>query len=945
MKTVYLGWHRKLVDAVADALLEEGRVWDDVIVFVPTRESANSLVRTLAERGGAVVPPEIMTTEMLLNSLHEDLPLEESMALWAWTQAICTDASLEDLVKVVPATRTAAWALPLAEMCLRAKKSLGECRLGFSDVVDHPGLPPSERDRWETLARLDAEASLMLGRLGVKDPVGVELEWVEQPVLPYRASRVILACVPDPLPLVMHGLSRLEEIGLVSCECWVHAPEHIKVDAWGRPRPEQWSADNPDRPVIDLGRAEEALSVCSGSRGMPDAVVRYFANLGAGGGDCVVGAVDDEFIPSVQAGLETAGWPVYRAMGYEAARTELARLLEQVKLCVGEPSSWALMDDLCRSAVLATALSIQEPHRFACKLDRMMEDHLPDTVDFMKRVLGRAGGSHNPGDLFDEDAQALHAVSNWLAGWKKSQAGNMTVELIRLLRGAGWTGVFQDSLLDAVEAAGRRVARLEETFPGMEVSEALDLLCREISRLRVYTNRRDAEIKMVHWLDLSYDAADYVVLAGMHEGCVPDAEFEDALLPEGLKRSLHLRSRTDRHARDAFLLAGLAASRKERGGLKILVGREAPSGNPCLPSSLLMLCRGQDLPERVNMLFDGEDAPPRAVPFSREGWEWKVDEPEMDWPTVSPSDMKGFLECPLRFWLKRAAGFKRPDFSASSVKAGNAVHYCAERLGPGGVLYGVSEHARLVKGLFEVLENYCERQYGTELTLPVLVQMDFVRQRLERLAGIHLDALDRGWEVVAVEEKAEWCPWPDIPVAARMRIDRIEKNRDTGMLRVVDFKTSKKAVPPKEAHLAKFKKGTLPLLEKFLPEFEPVPMASGRGKETLCRWTELQIPLYVMAAGKLFAGKYNASGVSGSYLNLPLTAADTGYSEWDDLDDAVLKSADSWARNIVKRLRGGRLADFPSAEQLGWDLYPNDPFTLLFPEGLHEAFSKRREER
>lgn len=939
MKKVYLGWEQKLVDAVAERLLAEGNAWNNVLILVPTQESANFLKAALTGRGEGV-PPLIMTSEMLIADDEADTAFEEGMALWAWTRIICQDGDIGDLIKVIPEQRTSSWGMSLADICLKAKRTLQERRLGFRHVVNSHAIPATEKARWETLARLDAKVKALMDSWGVTDPGERQIQWSLMPSLPEGIERVVLAGVADPLPLVMEGLDVMEqELGLIACECWVHGPDSIRTDSWGRPSPEQWAGEGGDRPVIDI--PDDSFGVCTDAAALAGQAVDFFKREGVSINQCAVGVTDDAFVSQVQSALEDHGWPAYRMAGYEVGRTGLMQLLRQVRECISQPSSWSCLDPLCRSSILAVALSLPNPYHLACVLDRMMEEHLPDTVEFMREVLMHPRG-RNREIVADCETEGFDRIVKWLKKWSKGNVGNTAVRLAENLRQNGWKGKFQHSLLNELEVIGRRVSDMEKRFAEINAVEALDLLCREMSRLRLYTDRSASIIKMEHWLDLSYDPADYIVLAGMHEGSVPDNQFEDSLLPDILKKQLKLRCRADRYARDAFLFAGMLESRKQQGGVKILVSRHDPAGNPCLPSSLLFLCDDPSLPKRVENLFSPIEEPVHAVPFSNAGWEWEPSVQKQTWNVISPSDIKSFLTCPKRFWLQKAAGFRRLDFSVSAAKAGNAVHDCAEQLGPEGSLNGIAGEDELVKGLQAVLARYYEWHYGTHMSLPVLVQMDYAMKRLERMARVHLEALDQGWEVVAVEEKLEWSPWADIPVMLRMRLDRIERHRTSGMLRVVDFKTRKKAQTIKEAHMERLNGHSLAKMQELLPGLEVLTIDDGK-KQSNWRWKDLQLPLYAIAARHCLLGKYNAEGVSAAYFNLPLTLEGTGYDEWAEMDDQLLSLANDWAREIARIVHAGELPMMPSAEELGWKtLYNNDPYTELSPGGVKGLFETER---
>lgn len=931
MKTVYLGWEKKAVDAVADKLLERGKVWDHLLLVVPTRESGNFLLDRLAEKAGAVMPPLIATTEMLLRASCEDNEYLEDLELWAWATVLCSEGDLEPLVRILPEHRSFQWGIGLAETIIKTQRELAECNFDFNKLLDYPSLPLAERLRWKVLSRLKQSVDRLLGERGVCSLTDCYLKGFDN-LLPEHIQEVVLACVPDPIPLVMNKLSELDGMGIISCECWVHAPETIKTDRWGRPLAEQWASGSTDRPEFDMPDFEQVVRIYENPEKMAQGIVRFFEKHKAIAGNSAIGITDDSMIPPVEYAVENGGWPVYLTVGYGASGMGLVKLMGQIRDVMEKPFLWNRWDFLCRSGIVSAALGVEGFHGFVCTLDRAMERYMPDSTEFMQKVL-------KSGNLEDRAAfDQFEKIYAWVSLWTDGSIGMMAMDLVERLRSNGWGGPYQDVLLNDVYNVAQRLQRLEAGGNGLKAADALVLLCRMSLQLKVYANRDEKVVNMEHWLDLSYDSADCVVLAGMHEGYVPDNKVEDSLLPEGLKKGLKIRSRADRFARDAFLFAGMVESRRKDGVTGIFISRHDSSGNPCIPSSLLFLCNNRDLPGRVKFLFDeadGQELSP-AVLKDESGWEWSINGKQESWDVVSPSQLKSFLYCPVRFWLEKIGGFRRLDLSVSSAKAGNAVHYCAELLGPGGEFEGEHSLDALKLALVEKLEEYYTRQYGAVKSLPVLVQMDYAKVKVERMAQEHLKALKEGWEVLAVEDVQKWHPRADVPVTLQMRIDRIERHRETGVLRIVDFKTSAKAKNAQDAHLESLAGNRAGLLAEFLPMLTPVQCQKGK----VSRWKDLQLPLYVLAGRELLMARYSATDVIGAYFNLPLTAEDTGYSEWLDLDEDLLASAGEWAVEIVKYLRGVDFVDMPSAEQLGWKLFDDDPYKELSIENIKTMFLK-----
>jgi hypothetical protein len=556
----------------------------------------------------------------------------------------------------------------------------------------------------------------------------------------------------------------------------------------------------------------------------------------------------------------------------------------------------------------------------------------------------------------DGDAQAIHhitTIQNWLNTWQEGNVGFAAQTLAQNLRQANWAGKFQDKLLKKLEEWGRRIADLEQGSLQLSYTEAMSILTSSISRDKVYTDRDDSDLIMQDWLELSFERADYIALTGMHEGCVPDTNVEDALLPDHLRSALHLRNRASRVRKDAFLFKGLIESRRHSGGLRIYVSKVKPSGDACVPSSLLMKCSEAELPQRALKLF--RSVPdvghkvsrsagnrPIAIPSAENPWAKRVSEGQT--VNFSPSAYASFLRCPRRFWLQRVNHMEELvlEHELNEAQIGVHIHACAERLGPNGDLFKVYDERILLEELQKGIERDFKLNYGEHLTLPVMLQLDDLSRRLKVLVDGHLEALDEGWQVITTEHDILWKAWNDLPVNIKMRVDRIEYHPAFHLLRVVDFKTSKKAKTPQEKHIDKVSGAKI---DKFMTELPYLPLMEEEGKKDTVykRWTELQLPLYVLAVAENFKKSGLAiDDIQASYFNLPLDQDNSGYQVWEDLSEEKINSAFTWARAITEKLLSTDGTDLPWCEDFGGTTYPDDPFTHLAPAKVSTLFQTQK---
>jgi hypothetical protein len=175
-----------------------------------------------------------------------------------------------------------------------------------------------------------------------------------------------------------------------------------------------------------------------------------------------------------------------------------------------------------------------------------------------------------------------------------------------------------------------------------------------------------------------------------------------------------------------------------------------------------------------------------------------------------------------------------------------------------------------------------------------------------------------------------------------MRVDRIEYHPALHLLRVVDFKTSKKAKTPQEKHIDKVSGAKI---DKFMTELPYLPLMEEeeKSKTVYKRWTELQLPLYVLAVAENFKKSGLAiDDIQASYFNLPLDQDKSGYQVWEDLSEEKIHSAFTWARAITEKLLSTDGLDLPWCEDFGETTYPNDPFTHLAPAKVSALFQTQK---
>ena len=100
--------------------------------------------------------------------------------------------------------------------------------------------------------------------------------------------------------------------------------------------------------------------------------------------------------------------------------------------------------------------------------------------------------------------------------------------------------------------------------------------------------------------------------------------------------------------------------------------------------------------------------------------------------------------------------------------------------------------------LHSVTEKKANQIYGSSYPLHIKLQIDAAKRRLSAVSTAQAELAREGWEIIAWEKS--------IQININMmrikgRIDRVDKNRDDGRIRIYDYKTSDKADNPIKAHI------------------------------------------------------------------------------------------------------------------------------------------------
>lgn len=898
---IQLSWDRSLVSGAVEWLLDGGdqRDLSDVWVLLPTRQAGRRLREALAwacrEQGG-MFPPRTGTPFQLLNHTDETV-VPEVACVGHWMEVLAGRVveSCPSLFPALPAQRDFGWRRKMAETLHALRGTLLEAGWDCAQVAesDHCEEEPA---RWRDLARLESAYRKRLGQAGRMDWHDARRHMAEAPDVG-GAQRIVVLGVTDISSVIAQALERLAASGL-SVQIVGFGPAE-GLDDRGRPRPDFWNT----RP---LPLQEEQLISALDERTQAEAVVgRLKPYQDIGHERVAVGVADPAVLPQLERQLADESVAVFNPDGQPYSRTALYAFLQALQRLLQQPSFAQAAALLRLPDIWPWARGDDEqfnPTRLLSGLDEMHKRHLPASLEDATRLQFEGGSIQNR----IVARGALRRLAEALRRLEREPLGKGLADFLNTVFAGRDFCEGHPADKSYLEMARTFMERLREWESAMvdatvPTAEALALLLDSVGNESVISERRDEALEIQGWLELAWEDAPHLIVAGCNEGHLPQSVVGDRFLPERLRARLGLTTNDERLARDIYLMELLHASRAEGGRVDLILGRQRANGDPIRPSRVLLRCPDDELPARVERLFQ-----PLPTPNPTPAWTlpWKLDPcamPPLD--RLSVTAFRSFLACPYRFYLRHVLKMESIDTSKRELDAldfGSLVHQVVEDFGRDEAARELHETAAIHDYFTNQLRTIVETRYGTHPPLPIQIQADIAERRLFAAAVEQAEQFAVGWRIIDTEFEFN----ADLNgLMVRGRIDRVERHVETGAMRVLDYKTSGKAASPMAAHTKKPAHDT--------PDYALVEV-TDKGKTTSRRWVDLQLPLYYWAK-ESEAG----AGLQLGYFNLPSIGADTGVQLFDAYNPDIHAAAMDCAAAIVKRVRSGEF--WPAREKVSYD--------------------------
>ncbi|MDP4626326.1 MAG: PD-(D/E)XK nuclease family protein [Akkermansiaceae bacterium] len=896
MRRIFLGYTSPFLPSLVSHLLQDRESLADTLIIVPTSQSGRILRESLAAAAGAILSPTVATPGSLLH-------LEDPSIAPPWLEKIAWIEILEeieaeewgaypDLFPTPPDTggKSSDWAIAFALEMVSLRSKLQDHRHNFFSASKFLANTP-EAGRWENLSRLETLAERKLGSWTFTSRSTALRENFS---LPTNFTEIILAGITEMPPCLAEALAN--HSGEVTCIIAAPDSETANFSDLGIPL-ETWAARELTLP------ASVSLAADPGSQA--EIALSAIAATSAPSSEIALGCADEGASEALASTLTRNGWIAFDPAA-AMPLPSLPRWLAAWREWLSEPTSRNLSALLClpesanfipgdRAQTLLTINQLRDKH---------------PTSDPQALL-----------DFSKSKPEAHQSISSLLTHRTQFLAADfsaaITSHLSTLRTSADNTTAAISDFLAAADPIFRKVTR-SHTF-------WLRILLSEIPSPPAQPPA-DRVIDIQGWLELLYEPGEHLVICGMNETFVPARSGGEPWLSESIRSALSLNTDSNRHARDAYLLHAMLEMRRENGSAHLICTKTTTGNQSLLPSRLLLQVPRADLVPAVKNLFRHTEPPEANLIWERD-WKWQTPaSPPRE--RIGVTSLRDYLACPFRYYLKNLAHMRTPEPERREMNArdfGSITHLVLELWGKDPEARLLTDPERLALWLHEKLDQIILQRFGKNPPLALRIQTASIRQRLAWFAEEQCIVASDGWELLHTERKIA-IPTGDLVINGM--IDRIDRHRDTGQIRVIDYKTGDVKNVESE-HRTKITAATN-IPAHITPDSAPIqPGTDAKGKPATFLWKNLQLPLYALAE-ELESGSEIPVPC---YIHLGKTRSNVGFSTWETFTRDDMNSAHSCADWIASRIASQTF--WPPSEKVTYD----DFAYLSQGRPLEEAFT------
>jgi len=923
----FWGWDRPIIPKAVEELTRgwQGGELDlsTTVILVPTSETGRRLREALAthtaSQDGAVIAPYVWHPESALGWQVDRSVLATALQeRLAWI-AVLSAIRMEDfasLFPVVPGMERRLWATGVAETLAGLKRSLGAGGLSFADVSSRLS-DGEDAARWEELSVLEERYLKALQAFDVQDTQAVKAVRAQAPLLPPEITRLVVFAFADPPMLLRQWLQNAAVH--TSVEIYVHAPASLRdrFDAHGVPLLVDWS-QGMVRPELE----PEQLHLVTQPQDQARTTVELMRRIVRVENAIAVGICDTSLAPHLIGALAGEDVHAYDPAGKQARLHPLLEMLRGWQRLV-QSRTWRAFASFVRQDEVLRVVAVKHDFKessLLSLLDDFMQKRLPSTLD-EAAVLSTS-------TMSDKDRQEplakLHSLIADILGridaWGRQPVTDALRGLLEWIYGARQFATESDTDRDHTHLLGEAMRLAEECRAtgeslgdGGAASQLFPLVLGELEKVPLADRRGDVDLVLQGWLELLWEPSPGLVIAGFNDESVPGTVVADPFLPDHMREHLGLSCQASRRARDAYLLAALAAQRQKSKGLHLVVGQVNDAGDVLRPSRLLFSCNDDTLTQRVRQLFPKDIESATVIEPARGELLWKLEPQRVAGKPdkISPSLLGSYLRCPLRCYLERILHMSPVHAAQREMTPqdfGGLVHEVLYAFGKEEALKDVFSEEPIRQFLDQALDRIAFGRWGKRPLLSTAIQIDTARQRLWHLARVQAGLRREGWVTEKVEFDLKDLRLELAGLPFNGRVDRIDRHTD-GSILVWDYKTRSKSTSPGDSHVASAKSE---LLDDTDHNWKCFTDANGKVRQ----WTDLQLPLYVWALRREYP---NAPSIKAGYLHLPTSVTETKADVWQDLDDTLVDLAYECAVAATNRMKAGIF--WPPAEGIRGDTF------------------------
>ncbi len=944
----FLSWEQSLLEAAGAHLMRHAG--DDLLdlsewlVIVPTRNAGRRLREVLAhladERGKGILPPQVVPPEYLLSLVSEPVKghtakPEESLLAWTQTLQKANLRKFSHLFPIEPVAQDFRWALGTAQGLIELRRTLGESGLEIEDVLNLVRRDMEEVERWRELGRLERNFKQILGRQNLLDLQSIRKTRSSSPDMPQGISRIAMIGTPDPVPLALKVLEQLSE--KFPTDVLVYAPESMsdQFDEWGRPKVE-WAQQ-----AVELPDFEKRVRVLPNSMAQAEAAAAEVFRYEVPCQSITVGVMDEEIGSALERHLKVRHVSSYNPQGSKLQSQGIVHFFRCLRDLMQERSVRAFLELLrCPDydAWLSSRIILWNTANVFEHFDKLYQKHLPQDLSSLRHFLklGKV-------EVTLSQTSALDETESLLARLEKKPLAVTLPELLHEIFSMRdvEAGSQEEKIL---RLAGDRITPLLEVLAGplgkqvkLSHAEQLDFVIQFLKSETIYDERDAEAVELLGWLELLWDDAPHLALAGFNDGMVPEAIIGDIYLPEHLRvclsQVIDFSTNERRYARDVYYFSALLNWRQRGGRVDVMLGKHTREGDPLRPSRLLFRCREEELAQRAEWLF-------KDVPSTEANLPWtpgfllkprgqQVSD-DITLVKLHVTAFRDYLASPFRFYLRhieKMRGIEGDKLEMEANDFGNFCHEVLRRFGRNEEIRGSSQESEIRDYFLEEADKLSVEWFGKDPSLPVRMQLESAKQRLVGAARIQAETREEGWLIEQAEFRLGDGRWTIGEVEIHGTVDRIERNEKTGQVRLLDYKTADRQLDPYQGHMVRVTSATN---RDWLPEYAEFELG-----DKPYRWTDLQLPLYRLGLRSEYG-----NDIACGYFNLPKSASESGISMWTQLceahDDAALICAQGVIQDVMRGKfwppgrMGGRMDDYAM-------VHLNLPERTIDPVNLHQA--------